>query len=148
MARTILRRLHAPSYLIEGAGVLVAIHDSTLPDDVPGTLQMLNRYGASFLQRLCRVKLADLAGHARNSAVEARERQVRAFEARMLELSATACYTVGQLAVNGGDLMALGIPPGPAVGQILNRLLQAVMEGRLPNERTALLRQAGKEYAP
>lgn len=148
MARTILRRLHAPSYLIEGAGVLVAIHDSALPDDVPGTLQMLNRYGASFLQRLCRVKLADLAGHARNSAVEARERQVRAFEARMLELSATACYTVGQLAVNGGDLMALGIPPGPAVGQILNRLLQAVMEGRLPNERTALLRQAGKEYAP
>ena len=63
----------------------------------------------------------------------------------MLELSATACYTVGQLAVNGANLMDAGIAPGPAVGKALNILLRAVMEGRLPNEKAALLAALEKE---
>ena len=80
-----------------------------------------------------------------NAGVMQREQQVRAFEGRMLELSATACYTVGQLAVNGASLMDAGITPGPAVGKALNTLLRAVMEGRLPNEKAALLAALEKE---
>ena len=145
MARSILLRLKAPTYLVESASALVAIHDGALPSDDAGILNMLNRYGAAFLQRLCRLKLADLAAHARNAGVMQREQQVRAFEGRMLELSATACYTVGQLAVNGASLMDAGIAPGPAVGEALNTLLRAVMEGRLPNEKAALLAALEKE---
>ncbi len=51
-----------------------------------------------------------------------------------------ACVTVGQLAVDGRDMMALGLS-GPAVGEALNRLLDGVIGG-LPNERTALLARA------
>ena len=145
MARSILLRLKAPTYLVESASALVAIHDGALPSDDAGILNMLNRYGAAFLQRLCRLKLADLAAHARNAGVMQREQQVRAFEGRMQELSATACYTVGQLAVNGASLMDAGITPGPAVGKALNPLLRAVMEGRLPNEKAALLAALEKE---
>ena len=145
MARSILLRLKAPTYLVESASALVAIHDGALPSDDAGILNMLNRYGAAFLQRLCRLKLADLAAHARNAGVMQREQQVRAFEGRMLGLSATACYTVGQLAVNGASLMDAGITPGPAVGKALNTLLRAVMEGRLPNEKAALLAALEKE---
>ena len=145
MARSILLRLKAPTYLVESASALVAIHDGALPSDDAGILNMLNRYGAAFLQRLCRLKLADLAAHARNAGVMQREQQVRAFEGRMLELSATACYTVGQLAVNGASLMDAGITPGPAVGKALNTLLRAVMEGRLPNKKAALLAALEKE---
>ena len=86
MARSILLRLKAPTYLVESASALVAIHDGALPSDDAGILNMLNRYGAAFLQRLCRLKLADLAAHARNAGVMQREQQVRAFEGRMLEL--------------------------------------------------------------
>ena len=136
MARSVLLRLKAPTYLVESASALVAIHDGALPSDDAGILNMLNRYGAAFLQRLCRLKLADLAAHARNAGVMQREQQ---------ELSATACYTVGQLAVNGASLMDAGITPGPAVGKALNTLLRAVMEGRLPNEKAALLAALEKE---
>ena len=145
MARSILLRLKAPTYLVESASALVAIHDGALPSDDTGILNMLNRYGAAFLQRLFRLKLADLSAHARNAGVMQREQQVRAFEGRMLELSATACYTVGQLAVNGANLMDAGIAPGPAVGKALNTMLRAVMEGRLPNEKKALLAALEKE---
>ncbi len=57
MARSILLRLKAPTYLVESASALVAIHDGALPSDDAGILNMLNRYGAH-LQRLCRLKLA------------------------------------------------------------------------------------------
>ena len=139
MARTILRRLKAPGYLIEGTTGLIAIHDAPVPAGDTAILKSLNRYGAVFLHRLCALKYADLDAHADTPEVKARRNEVAAFEARMTELSKTACYTMRQLAVNGGDLMEAGLPAGHAVGATLQRLLTAVMEGRVLNERAALL---------
>ena len=139
MARTILRRLKAPGYLIEGTTGLIAIHDAPVPAGDTAILKSLNRYGAVFLHRLCALKYADLDAHADTPEVKARRNEVAAFEARMTELSKTACYTMRQLAVNGADLMEAGLPAGPAVGATLQRLLTAVMEGRVLNERAALL---------
>lgn len=139
LARTILRRLRAPGYLVEGAVGLIAIHDAPLPADDGGILKCLNRYGAIFLRRLCALKYADLDAHARTPEVAQRREDVANFERRMGELAKTGCYTMRQLAVNGGDLMQAGMPAGPQVGQTLHGLLLAVMEGRLPNEREALL---------
>ena len=59
-------------------------------------------------------------------------------------LAKTGCYTMRQLAVNGADLMDIGIPAGPGVGATLQTLLNDVMEGTLPNEREALLAAAVK----
>jgi tRNA nucleotidyltransferase (CCA-adding enzyme) len=52
----------------------------------------------------------------------------------------------GDLAVSGQDLMAAGIPVGPAVGQVLERLLALVVDDPTLNERDALLTRA-KEIA-
>ena len=144
MARTILRRLKAPGYLIEGTTGLIAIHDAPVPAGDTAILKSLNRYGAVFLHRLCALKYADLDAHADTPEVKARRNEVAAFEARMTELSKTACYTMRQLAVNGADLMDIGIPAGPGVGATLQTLLNDVMEGTLPNEREALLAAAVK----
>ena len=56
-----------------------------------------------------------------------------------------ACCRVGQLAVNGRDLMALGLPPGPGLRRQLEAPLEAVITGQLPNTRDALLAAAEKE---
>ena len=50
-----------------------------------------------------------------------------------------ACCRVSQLAVNGRDLLALGVRPGPAVGRLLSAALEQVVEEKLPNDRAALL---------
>lgn len=141
-ARTILRRLKAPAYLTDGAVGLIAVHDAPLPADDAGILKLLNRSGAIFLRRLCVLKYADLDAHAATPEVAARRAEVERFACRMDELAKTGCYTMRQLAVNGADLMAAGIPAGPGVGATLQTLLTAVMEGRLPNERKALLEAA------
>ena len=54
-------------------------------------------------------------------------------------LAEDACCRVNQLAVNGRDLMALGVPPGPAVGRLLAAALDQVIEENIPNDRAALL---------
>ena len=139
MAREILLRLRAPASLTEGAAALVAVHDAPLPAADADILRLLHRRGAVFLRRLCQLKLADLAAHAQNAAVTARWQEVTQFAARMETLAADGCYRLDRLAVNGGDVLAAGLRPGPAVGQALDILLNAVMDGTLPNERTALL---------
>ena len=53
-------------------------------------------------------------------------------------LSQAPCLTVHDLAVRGGDLLALGYR-GPAIGRAQKALLDRVLDGTVPNEREALL---------
>ena len=57
--------------------------------------------------------------------------------ARMI-LAQAPCLTLKDLAVNGRDALAAGLS-GPAIGRALNRLLDQVAEGSLPNQREILL---------
>ena len=47
--------------------------------------------------------------------------------------------TVNQLAINGHDLIELGIKPGKRMGEILNELLQLVMDKPEMNTKDQLL---------
>ena len=49
------------------------------------------------------------------------------------------CCRVSQLAVNGRDLMAAGVPAGPGICKVLEALLDGVIREEYPNERQALL---------
>ncbi len=53
-------------------------------------------------------------------------------------LNEGVCLSIGDLAVNGRDLMALGYQ-GKTIGERLAALLEQVLSERLPNEREALL---------
>ena len=74
--------------------------------------------------------------------------QTRAFAALRAEAerltAENACCRVSQLAVNGRDLMAAGVRPGPGLRQVLNALLEAVITGQTPNEKGALLAAAAQ----
>jgi tRNA nucleotidyltransferase (CCA-adding enzyme) len=50
--------------------------------------------------------------------------------------------SIADLAIDGGDLLALGIPPGPRLGEILQALLDYVLEDPTRNTREALLARA------
>ena len=68
-----------------------------------------------------------------------------ALRAEAERLTAENAYCrVSQLAVNGRDLMAAGVRPGPGLRQVLNALLEAVITGQTPNEKDALLAAAAQ----
>ena len=56
-------------------------------------------------------------------------------------LEAGQCFSLKDLAVNGRDVTAVGIAPGPEVGRILNGLLERVVNGEIVNDRETLLKQ-------
>ena len=56
------------------------------------------------------------------------------------------CRSLGGLTVSGQELAALGIPPGPELGQLLRELLEAVIAGEAENTPAALLALAEQKW--
>jgi hypothetical protein len=54
---------------------------------------------------------------------------------------------IGDLAIDGDDLRAAGIPPGPTLGRILARLLDEVLDDPERNTREWLMERARQLYA-
>ena len=52
------------------------------------------------------------------------------------------CYSLKQLAINGDDLLELGLEPGPVIKDILKGYLNDVINGKLENKREILLEEA------
>lgn len=63
----------------------------------------------------------------------------RAAERWLRDMPAAA---LGELAIGGRDLLAAGLPAGPALGRLLDGLLERVALDGLPNERESLLAAA------
>ena len=55
-------------------------------------------------------------------------------------LTAEECFTLKDLAINGKDLLALGIPEGKRIGEILKQLLDMVMDDEIENDKNELLK--------
>ena len=98
--------------------------------------QLLGRYGLRTVERLCALCAALHPQNAPDCALAAQQ-------ARQLEADGVCCR-VSQLAVNGRDLMAAGIPAGPALRRVLEALLDGVIRAEYPNEKPALLAAAQK----
>ena len=54
------------------------------------------------------------------------------------------CLTLKELAVNGSDLIAMGLKPGPKMGQVLKELLEVVLEEPGQNQKDILLSKAAE----
>ena len=62
------------------------------------------------------------------------------------ELSKKTALSLKTLAVNGRDLMQLGIPSGKELGRILNELLECVIEDPAMNDKEKLIETAKKIF--
>lgn len=138
LAEGMLRRLKFPNEFRERVLRLVAWHDRDIPRTDRGVRRALRLLGEEELRLLLALKRADNLAQA--PAYRGRQLELDKGEAILERLLAEdACFSLKQLAVNGNDLLDLGLR-GPAVGQMLDTLLNRVVDGELPNEREALLK--------
>ena len=116
---------------------LVERHDAPLALSEKAVRRNLARYGEETLRLLLEVKRAD--NQAQAEPYRDRQKLIAQWEDLLeLVLQSGDCFSLGQLAVRGGDLTALGLR-GPAVGAALRELLEQVMDDKLPNDRGMLL---------
>ena len=106
------------------------------PDTAIRIRKLLGRYDLHTVQRLAALGAAMEPEQAVDFAAQAEL-------AAQLDADGVCCR-VSQLAVNGRDLMAVGIPAGPGLRRTLEALLDAVVRGQLPNEQQCLLDAAGQ----
>ena len=148
IADAVLHRLKAPTALREEVVPLIGRHMTRLQPDRKLLRRQVSKYGFPMVEAQLALQQADMGSKGTveddGSAVFAEVRQLLA------DLKAEdACLSLKDLAVNGNDLMALGLQ-GRAIGACLNRLLELVVEERLPNKKEALLAFAAgiKEETP
>ncbi len=136
-AEEVLRRLKAPNGLREEAVTLIQQHMTRLEPDKKLLRRRLSRLGWDCVWKLLALQEADMRSKGTNK--DAALSRCSAVGDLLREIEAeNACLTLKDLAVNGHDLMALGIS-GKDIGVSLNHLLDQVMEETLPNEKEALL---------
>ena len=141
IADGVMDRLRFDNAAKERIGELVEWHDHRVETE-KGIRRMLNRFGEQNFRALLTIQRADNMGQAEE--FRGRQKEIDRIEAMLdRELEKGSCFSLKQLAVNGNDLLGLGLS-GPAVGRTLQGLLDRVMDGTLPNDRDALLTAARK----
>ena len=139
MAEIILKRMKFSNQKIEKITKLVKYHDVKLKPERPDVRRILSVFGEEGFFDLLAVKHADAAGKYEKYLAEA-EKKNEALRACAEEVLRDGdCISLKTLAVSGTDLRRAGIPEGPDMGRILNRLLDEVIDGTLENEKSALL---------
>ena len=122
-----------------GDGMPRPVSEEKAPCTPPSTLQakrLLGKYDLHTVQQL--TALWSALQPERKDEFTALQKEAETLTAQ------NACCRVSQLAVNGRDLMAAGVAPGPGLRRVLEALLEEVITGRLPNEKAELLAFATK----
>lgn len=143
LAAQAMHALRFDNATIQAVLPLLRHHDSPILDNRRQIKRYLSKLGRETFERLLLVKQADAAACHLDSVPPD-----FAFVHAWIEdiLAANECLTLRDLAIGGNDLIALGIPAGPSIGILLNRLLEAVIDERCQNDRLSLLALAKELY--
>ena len=116
----------------DGMARIVSEEKATVtPDFTIYARRLLGKYNLCTVQRIAALGTALQPERAADFAVLSEL-------AEQLDADGVCCR-VSQLAVNGRDLMAAGVPAGPGIRKVLEALLDGVIREEYPNERQALL---------
>lgn len=147
MARTILTRLRFSKNQIDQITELIEAHNKTILPQEKLIRRLMNKHGVQQTRNLLYHNLCDTVGRGGRTlmyheCVEIAIESIQLFEEMLTRPQA---FTVKDLAISGKDVMSLGIGQGKAVGSVLNRCLELVMDEQIPNERDTLM-AAAKEH--
>lgn len=138
MAGEILTRLRAPAALRDQAVLLISQHMTRLMPDKRLLKRYVSRWGFDTVEKLLALQQADMG--SKGVPGEEETEVFRQVGQLLEEIQAeNGCLTLKDLALRGGDLLALGYR-GPAIGAAQQLLLDAVLDEKVPNDRAALTR--------
>lgn len=144
MCRNIMRRLKFDNHTLENVYRLVKWHGLKYMANDISVRRALNRVGEDIFEDFIKVQRADVS--AKNPAVIPKKMKLLAEKEAIYRkiLRRGDCFEVKTLAVNGKDLIQAGIPQGPVLGAVLERLVELVIDAPELNEKAKLLELAGQ----
>lgn len=139
MAKSILTDLRFPNDFISTVTLLIENHDNRYTPDAPMIKRCMRDLGVENTRKLLTIQRADIlaqSNYKRAEKLSTLDSVVEEFERILVEKE---CFNLESLAVNGKDIIHLGVVKGEKIGQILRTLLDYVIDEKLKNEKDELL---------
>jgi tRNA nucleotidyltransferase (CCA-adding enzyme) len=148
MTVDILKRLKYDNATIDRVAVLVRYHDDRPELTARNVRRAMNRIGAEHIPMLLELRRADILAQSMYRR-EDKLAQIDGFaELYRQILENGECVTKKDLAIGGKELIALGMKPGPKIGEVMDALLDAVLEDPSLNTQENLTELAHKMMTP
>ena len=139
-----LKKMKFDNKTIKDVTQLVLYHDAPIENTKKNVKKWLGKLGYEQLNRLIDVKIGDVS--ALNPLyTKGRTAQLEDIRSLMEQIKKeNECFSLKDLAVNGNDLILAGCNKGKAVGDTLEKLLDAVIGEMVNNNKEELLEFAKK----
>lgn len=145
ITRKILHRLKFDNDTIYKVSRIVLYHDQQIGMTPAGVRKAVNRMGEDIFPLLFPVRRADIYAQSTYQREEKLEK-LETIQTIYQEIcSRKEAVSLKGLAVNGADLIALGLQPGREIGTLLGKLLEQVLEDPSLNSKEQLLRIAREQ---
>lgn len=139
MAKKILRRLKFDNDTIRRSENLIRYHAYHLKQDKTVVRKAINQVGKTAFSDLLEIMEADTKAKSEYT------RQERLDDIKMIRMmyeqicEEGECVDLAGLAVNGQDLIQMGMKPGKELGEVLQKMLEYVLEHPRDNRKEILL---------
>lgn len=138
MARDILKRLKFDNRSIDYIHDLIWEHDNRIPPQISSVKRFVSKYDFQFVFDYLELRRGDTYAQSEYKRKE-KLRELDEIASIAIELmEQDACLKISDLAVDGNDLIKLGLE-GKEIGEWLQRLLELVMDDKLCNVKQNLL---------
>lgn len=138
----VMRRMKFDNATLKSVLQLVENHDNRVSVSEKGARKLLRDFGEEQAKRLLIVQECDKSAQANIADVQKGFDEINEIRQHLDEaIKTNACCTLKDLAINGNDLMGLGMK-GVIIGKTLNKLLDIVIKCPARNEKETLLKMA------
>ena len=139
MAKRILSRLKYDNETIRTVTQLILYHDADIIPQKKYIKRWLNKIGEEKLRQLIEVKKADDMAKAEKYRKKAFDEVENILSVLNYVIGQGECFSLKDLAVDGKDLINMGISEGAEIGRILKELTDLVVDEKIENNKTVLL---------
>lgn len=144
MANEILKRLKTDNHTISKVRLLIKLHDLRPKPDAKNVRRLMYETGSENFPLLMEIKRADALAQNPETHEYKLEYIRKLEEIYKQELEKKSAFNLKTLAVNGKDIINIGISDGRKIGMILEFLLDRVIDGDMENDRELLLDKAAE----
>lgn len=137
----VLNELKYPKQYVSNVSLLVRLHDTYIKADRIEVHKFMSKYPQEILEKLKVLQRADILAHSPlgMNRMERLEELNRIAE----DLKASgAVFSIKDLAIDGNDIIGLGVSTGPEVGEVFDTIFHIYLEERCENNKESLIKTA------
>lgn len=143
IAERVLNELKYPRQTIQNVYLLINLHDTYVQTDRTAVHRFMSEYSEEIMEKLPVLQRADILAHSPLGQKRLDHLQAITDISKELKDSG-AVFRIKDLDIDGNDIIELGVPKGPVVGEILSELFERYIDGKCSNSKASLMNEVRK----